>query len=358
MASSLTDEILEARLRTLTLRVPSTLVPGVLATAVEVGDRPAPRRTVLRRRIAIAALALAVFIGGNAVVARLIPAYASVLREIPIAGGILAGNGLTSSDITPANGAAVDRGYTVRVVGSYADEARTTILAVFGGAFVDGPALDSTTTLTDQFGTTYHLLRTLGFGGPQLSGSQDWSLNFEPLRGVALGARTQLTLHIRDMAIEQGSTNTLLAGMWQVHFSVKESAELRTTTPAPMEVAGDRYTFHAVDATAAEFELAWTHRGPESPWPTTLVSSLPPGTSGCVDTGGPIPTPPCPVVLPMMWVYAPDGALAQESIDVSYPSTPATSEEQVWFTTDGAGTYRIVITAPDGQTAQETFEVG
>jgi hypothetical protein len=358
MTSSLTDEILEARLRTLTLRVPSTLVPGVLATTVDMRDRPAQRRTVVRRRIAIAALALAVFVGGNAAAARLIPAYASVLRHIPIAGSIIAGDGLTSNDVTPANGAAADHGYTVRVVGSYVDEVRTTVLAAFRGTDVNGPALDSTTTLTDQFGTTYHLLRTLGYSGPQLSGSQDWSLDFEPLRGAALHVRAQLTLHIRDMRISHGATTTLLPGTWQVRFSVRESAEITTTTPAPMDVAGDRYTFHAVDATAAEFQLTWTHRGPESPWPTTLVSSVPPGTNPCVDTGGPVPTPPCPVVLPMMWVYTPNGSLAQESTDASFPSTAGSSEEQVWFTTDGTGTYRIVITMPNGQTAQETFDIG
>jgi hypothetical protein len=350
MTSSTTDVALEERLRSLTVDAPPTLIARVLATAVVPGAVSA-RRVPVRRRVAVAAVAFVIFVGGNSVAAHLIPAYASLLRSIPIAGALLVNTGLISStDVVPANDTSTDHGYTLHVVGSYADAAGTQVLFTVAGPVGGVPPdlLGSTTTLTDQFGTTYPLNpHDLGSGDFNLAPPWNWSLNFEPLRGAAANASVSVTMHIRGLYI---NAHTDRAASWQLRFKVRELRSLPATTPAPIQLGSDHFTFHPIVVTDARIDFTFTQTGNESPYPSTAFSAEPEPTG--------VLCPGCLVGLPVIVFYGPDGQRYQDLEGTAWPTTPKTSETSIGFASDGPGTYRFTLTTVKGESVQESFVVG
>ncbi len=353
MTNSTTDIALEERLRSMTLDAPPALVARVLATAATVPDVARPRRVAsVRRRIATAAIGLAIFVGGNSVAAHLIPAYASILQRIPIAGGLLANTGLISStEVVPANDTSTDHGWTLHVVGSYADHSGTQVLFTVAGPVGGLPPdlLGATTTLTDQFGTTYTLdPHDLGSGDFQLAPPWNWSLNFEPLRGAAVNTSVVVTMHIRGLYVD---AHTDRAASWQLRFKVSELRSLPATTPAPIQLGSDHFTFHPIVATDSRIDFTFTQTGNESPYPSFAFSAKPepPGVlcPGCI-VGG----------LPIIKFYGPRGQRYQDLQSSSWPTTAKTSEASIVFASDGPGTYRFTLTAVNGQIAQGSFVIG
>jgi hypothetical protein len=352
MTSSTTDVALEERLRTLSVDAPPALVARVLATAAGAPRAALPERRVsVRRRIAVGAFALVIFVGGNTVAAHFIPAYASILQRIPIAGALLDNTGLISStDVVPDSEISSDHGYTLHVVGSYADRSGTQVLlTVEGPAGGDPPdMLGSTTTLTDQSGTTYTLNpHDLGSGDFALAPPWNWSLNFEPLRGVAANSTIFVTVNIRGMS---GTAHTNRAAWWQLRFRVTELRSLPATTPAPIQLGSDHFTFHPVVATDARIDFTFTQTGDEFPYPGTAFSAEPepPG----------VLCPGCILGDPVIAFYGPDGRRYQDLEGSAWPTTARTSEASVWFASDGPGAYHLTLTAANGDTVQETFVVG
>jgi len=351
MTSSTTDVALEERLRTLTVDAPPTLVARVLATVASAPGTVTERRMSVRRRVAVAAVALVIFVGGNSVAAHLIPAYASLLHRIPIAGALLVNTGLISStDVVPANDTSTDHGYTLHIVGSYADAAGTQVLFTLAGPVGGDPPdlLGSTTTLTDQFGTTYTLNpHDLGSGDFNLAPPWNWSLNFEPLRGAAANSNVFVTMHIRGLYI---NAHTDRAASWELRFKVRELRSLRTTTPAPIQLGSDHFTFHSIVVTDARIDFTFTQTGNESPFPGTAFSAEPEPTG--------VLCPGCIVGDPVIAFYGPDGQRHHDLEGSAWPTTAKTSEASVVFASDGPGIYRFTLTAVNGDSVQETFVVG
>ncbi len=350
MTSSTSDVALEERLHTLTVDVPPALVARVLATAAGVPSAVLPDRHMsVRRRFAVAAVAFLIFVGGNSVAAHLIPAYASILHGIPIAGGLLQNTGLISSaDVVPANDTSTDDGYTLHVVGSYADASGTQILFTVDGPVGGDPPnlLGSTTTLTDQFGTIYTLdPHDLGSGSFDAQPS-NWSLNFVPLRGAAVDSTVLVTMHIRGLS---SNTKTGRTASWQLRFKVKELPSLPVTTPPPIQLGPDHYTFHPVVATNTRIDFTFTQTGNEAPYPTT-------GLSAHEATG--VLCPDCIAGVPFITFYGPDGQQFQDLQGSAWPTAAKTSEASVVFASDGPGTYRFTLTALNGYSVQASFVVG
>ena len=352
MTSSTTDVELEDRLRTLSVDTPPTLVARVLATAMVVPGAVVlrERRVSVRRRIAVAGIGLVIFIGGNSLAAHFIPAYASILHRIPIAGALLQNTGLLSSaDVVPANDTATDHGYTLHVVGSYADASGTQVLfTVEGPASGDPPNLvGSTTTLTDQFGTIYTLdPHDLGSGSFGIAPAGNWSLNFEPLRGAATNSTVFLTMRVRGLS---SNTQTGRDASWQLRFRVKEQPSLPATTPAPIQLGSDHYTFNPVIATNARIDFTFTQTGNRAPYPSTAL--------GAHQVTG-VLCPACIVELPFIRFYGPDGQLYEDLSGTTWPTAANTSESSVVFASHGSGTYRFTLTAVNGYSVQETFVIG
>jgi hypothetical protein len=349
MTSSTTDVALEERLHRLTVDAPPTLVARVLATAAVVPGATPERRRSLRRLVAVAAAALVIFVGGNSVAAHLIPAYASILHGIPIAGGLLQNTGLISAtDVFPANDTSTDHGYTLHVVGSYADHSGTQVLFTMAGP-TSGDVTDvlgSTTTLTDQFGTTYTLNpHDLGSGDFLLAPPWNWSLNFEPLRGAAVNSSVFVTMRIRGLYV---NAHTDRAASWQLRFKVRELPSLPATTPAPIQLGSDHFTFHPVVATNSRIEFTFTQTGNESPYPLTMFGKPTPGVlcPGCIVGGYPI-----------IAFYGPHGQHPGEDGSI-WPTAAKTSEASIVFASEGPGTYRFTLTAVNGYSVQGTFVIG
>lgn len=354
MTSSTTDVALEERLRSMTVDAPPALVAHVLATAAVVPGVGLPtRRLTMRRRIAVAAAAFVIFVGGNSIAAHLIPAYASLLGRIPIAGALLNNTGLISAtDVVPANDTSTDHGYTLHVVGSYADHSGTQVLFTVAGPVgaVTPDLLDATTTLTDQFGTTYALdQHDLGSGDFLLPPPWNWSLNFEPLRGAAINSSVLVTMHVRGLG--GGTANADPAASWQLRFKIRELPSLPATIPAPIQLGSDHFAFHAVVATDSRIDFTFTQTGNESPYPGTVLSAKPgpPGVlcPGCI-VGG----------FPVIAFYGPDGQRYQDVAGTSWPTVAKTSEESLVFASHGRGTYRFTLTAVNGYSVHETFVIG
>ena len=353
MPNRTTDIALEERLTSMAINAPPALVARVLATAATVPDLARPgRRVFVRRRIAVAAIGLAIFVGGNSVAAHLIPAYASILQRIPIAGGLLVNTGLISStDVVPANDISSDHGWTLHVVGSYADHSGTQVLFTVSGPVGGIPPdlLGATTTLTDQFGTTYTLdPHDLGSGDFILAPPWNWSLNFEPLRGAAVNSSVVMTMHIHGLYVD---AHTDRAASWQLRFKVRELRSLPATTPAPIQLGSDHFTFHPIVATGSRIDFTFTQTGNESPYPSTAFAAKPepPGVL-CPDciVGG----------LPIIAFYRPDGRLYQDLQGSAWPTTAKTSEASIVFASAGPGTYRFTLTAVNGASVQGSFVVG
>jgi hypothetical protein len=349
MTSSTTDVALEERLHSLTVDAPPTLVARVLATAAVVPGAVPERRVSLRRRVAVAAVALVILVGGNSVAAHLIPAYASILHRIPIAGGLLQNTGLISStDVVTANDTSTDHGFTIHVVGSYADHSGTQVLFTLAGPTSgDVPdLLGTTTTLTDQFGTTYTLdPHDLGSGSFLLAPPWNWSLNFKPLRGAAVNSSVFVTMRIRGLYV---NAHTDRAASWQLRFKIRELPSLPATIPAPIQLGSDHFTFHPVVATNSRIEFTFTQTGNESPYPGIMFGKPTPGVlcPGCI-TGG----------YPIIAFYGPHGQHPGEE-GSSWPTAAKTSEVSIVFASEGPGTYRFTLTAVNGYRVQETFVIG
>ena len=352
MTSSTTDVALEERLRSMTVDAPPALVARVLATAAGMPSSVRPeRRSPVRRRIAMGALAFAIFVGGNSIAAHLIPAYAAFLYRIPIAGALLNNTGLISStDVVPANDISTDHGWTLHVVGSYADHSGTQVLFTVKGPVggITPDLLGTTTTLTDQFGNTYALdPHDLGSGDFLLAPPWNWSLNFEPMRGSAVNSSVLVTMRIRGLYVND---HTDRAASWQLRFRVRELASLPATTPAPIQLGSDHYTFHPVIATDARIDFTFTQTGNESPFPGTAFSAQPEPTG--------VLCPDCVVGDPVITFYGPDGQRYQDLQGSGWPTTAKTSEVSVVFASHGPGTYRFTITGVNGATVQDSFVVG
>lgn len=352
MTSSTTDVALEERLRSMTVDAPPALVARVLELAAAVSSSVrTERRSPVRRRIAVAAVAFAVVVGGNSLAAHLIPAYASFLSRLPIAGALLNNTGLISAtDVVPANDTSTDHGFTLHVVGSYADHSGTQVLFTVKGPTgeVVPDLLGATTTLTDQFGTTYTLNpHDLGSGDFILAPPWNWSLNFEPLRGAAINSTVSVTMHIRGLYI---NAHTDRAASWELRFKVRELPSLPATTPASIQLGSDHYTFHPVIATDARIDFTFTQTGNESPFPGTAFSAQPEPTG--------VRCPACVVGDPVITFYGPDGQRYQNLQGSGWPTTPKTSELSVVFASDGPGTYRFTLTDVNGETVQDSFVVG
>lgn len=351
MTSSTTDVALEDRLRALSVDTPPTLVARVLATAAVVpGAGLRGRRVSVRRRIAVTAIGLVIFLGGNGLAAHFIPVYASILLRIPIAGALLENTGIFSSaDVVPADDTSTDHGYTLHVVGSYADASGTQVLfTVEGPDGGDPPNLvGSTTTLTDQFGTIYTLdPHDLGSGSFGIAPSGNWSLNFEPLRGAATDSTVFVTMRVRGLS---SNTQTGRDASWQLRFKVKEQPSLPATTPVPIQLGSDHYTFHPVIATNARIDFTFTQTSNRAPYPSTGLSAHPASGVQC---------PGCIVGVPFITFYGPDGRLYQDLSGTAWPTAAKTSEASVVFASHGSGTYRFTLTAVNGYSVQETFVIG
>ena len=227
----MTINALEQRLRELT--VPG-LDPGRISARALAAARGRRRR--LNFRIAAPA-ALILLVG---LVAYFVPAADTAAANVPIAGDLLRNAGLVAARdrITSVGDRATSSGFTITLVGAYADSTRTVLLVRSNPASLPGFGEPQ---LTDQFGRTYHYQ-----GGTTDMRNGEESMQFDALAwpDALTGARIRLHLSSLEPIPQDAGIPRRIAGDWTLHaiIGVDESKSLPLPAPASLGKAQFRFT--------------------------------------------------------------------------------------------------------------------
>ena len=242
----MTTEALEQRLRHLTVAAPDAgRITARVLSAVP------PSRSNRTLRIAVAPAVLAAL---TALVVYFVPAAGIAVAEVPLAGDLLRDAGLLAvhDRITSVGSSSSSSGYTVTLVGAYADSTRTVLLVNCRPAAV---TLGPDATLTDQFGRTYNAMNGTG---DSLSGEN--VLEFEPLAWPISITGARITLHMSTIETSAAATGEV-SGSWTLTgtLGLDESAAL--APPGAATLGDAHFTFKSVTYTPASIEIQLDETG-------------------------------------------------------------------------------------------------
>jgi hypothetical protein len=249
--------ILEDRLTNLSLPMPDTLLPRIVAQAA----RPGARRVTPRRRrprwatVALAVALLAAVLSGASVYA---PRFAQVLADAPIVGTAV-GPPLRSIGLaglqgrfTALDSRATSSGYTVHLVAGYADSNQTVLVLK-----VEPPdhSFFAQPRLTDQFGRTIDLR-----GGMSDGSTGDNVLLFSgiPWPDSILGAR----LHLHASILEALPNGQPVSGDWTLEGTIPVESSQGLPLPAPGMIGDSTFRFTQVGTTSATVSIHMEISGP------------------------------------------------------------------------------------------------
>ncbi len=241
------------RLEALDITVPVTLIPSVLSNA---SQKPASRWAPWWLAIpGVALVALVMVTAGS----YFMPAFGQGLADAPFvgraAGPFLRNAGLAtvSGRITALDDAATSSGYKIRLLGGYADSARTVLLI-----HVDPPgrlALFPTTVLTDQFGRSYDFR----YGHGVLGG--DEAVGFGPIGWPASRVGARLTLHVSRLTAFPSDGNDTVVGSWNLHGTLAVDEGKSLPEPRPARLGNLAFKFDSVQATPGALQVKMTVTG-------------------------------------------------------------------------------------------------
>jgi hypothetical protein len=234
----MTTDLLEERLQKLSIEVPDA--GRVAARVLSTVSRRQTRRFPLVAGAGVVTVALLVLIAYFA------PAADTALASVPIAGDMLRDAGLVGAAgrITSVGSESSSSGYRLRLVGAYADSARTVLLL-----HVDPPIDFSSTPIvvTDQFGRTYQFQ---GGTGDLLTG--DSVLQFEALAWPDAITGACITLHLLSvLAVDQGGPGQTVSGAWTLPATLGVDEGTTLALPSPATLGPAHYRFTAVSYTPA-----------------------------------------------------------------------------------------------------------
>lgn len=229
------------------------------------GGRPAPG---VPRRMAMpvfrwVAVAVAVLVLGNLVAARALPGYALALADAPVIGGIstplLQLAGLAPSQVSPAGSTATVDGQTIKVLGGFADTARTVVIVQVDGRnsppSKTAAGYDVLASLTDQYGHRY---------SQTVAGQDLW---FQPLVGPATKGPVHLTLHVTQLNMWSASspgrpsTQSEFTGNWVLGLTVMQQPDVAPPLPSPVTVNGTTYAVTSIKISGTEVSVNWRASG-------------------------------------------------------------------------------------------------
>jgi hypothetical protein len=239
----MTTDLLEQRLENLAVETPD---PGRVSARV-LARAPRPRR---RRwpRVALSAVATVVLL---ALMAYFVPAADLVVAKVPIAGDWLRDAGLVGARdrITMVGSSASSSGYTVTLVGAYADSTRTVLLVHSNPASIPGSGFE--TVLRDQFGRNYQFQ-----GSVTDTRTGDEAMQFEPLAwpDALTGARITLQISSLETATATGP-GTNVAGSWTLRATLGVDVAQALPLPQPANLGSAAFRFTSVTYTPATIEV-------------------------------------------------------------------------------------------------------
>ena len=315
-------------------------------------DHPpaAPRisRPVIGRRSLLVAAALLAMIATAA-----IPVAASTSPLAVFSRYLLgaAGLGPVVQRIMPTTGRATSAGYTLDLVGTYADDARTVvILKVSPGARVDQAYL------VDASGRGVNKI-----GGTSNDETGDNVLGFGPVARARSG-QVKVTLFVVQLGRGSPGGGQTINGLWTLQFNLTSQGGRTLPAPEPGQAGTLAVRFDSVVAVPGALAIDITTVGamPEE-WMARY------GQPSC--TTNPSGVRACSVAVPsgsmndVVAVYDTSGnALrAPSGVGASINTQAELSRKEAhWrglWTLPAPGTYRIVVRAPDGATLERLIQV-
>lgn len=245
----MTIDALEQRLRDLTIPVPDA---GPISARALAGCRGRRRRLKLRVAAAPGALILLI-----AMVAYFVPAADTAAANVPIAGDLLRNAGLVAARdrITSVGDRATSSGYTITLVGAYADSTRTVLLVRSNPASLPGFGKPQ---LTDQFGRTYDYQ-----GGTTDMRNGEESMQFDALAWPDALTGARITLHtssLEPIPQDQGLPRSV-SGDWTLHAIIGVDESRRLPLPAPASLGKVQFRFTSVTYTPATISIDLVETG-------------------------------------------------------------------------------------------------
>jgi hypothetical protein len=232
------DDRLAQRLRQLEITTPDA--SRVAAAALSAHRRP----SASRRRTLVLALAMVPLLTliVTTIAAYYAPAFSQVLADAPIAGRVagpvLRQFGLASIEerVSSFGDRASSNGYTIELVGGYADSARTVLfLRVTPAARVVMLFSDQ---LSDQFGHQYH--QSSGFAD---SATGDAAITFAPIESPANRVGARLTLTLSQLEERTGAQPVPITGHWELHGTLLPDEGRDLALPQQGALGSATFTF-------------------------------------------------------------------------------------------------------------------
>jgi hypothetical protein len=234
----MTTDLLEERLQKLSIEVPDA--GRVAARVLSRASRRPARRLPRTAAAGLATVALVVLI------AYFVPAADTALASVPIAGDMLRDAGLVGAAgrITSVGSESSSSGYRLKLVGAYADSARTVLLL-----HSDPPIVFSTTPIvvTDQFGRSYQFQN-----GTANMQTGDSVLQFEALAWPDAITGARITLHLSSVqSADQSGPGPAMPGTWTLPATLGVDEGTTLASPSPATLGPAHYRFTSVSYTPA-----------------------------------------------------------------------------------------------------------
>jgi hypothetical protein len=210
------------------------------------------------------------------------PAFSQALADAPIAGRLagpaLRQAGLASIEhrVTSFGDRSTASGYTVELIGGYADSTRTVLfLRATPPARIE-PSLTGVEELRDQFG------REIRFsGGTANSATGDATFTYAPIEWPAnqLGARLTLQItRLEDRSAAQGAQPGIrIDGRWELHGTILPAESQDLAIPEPGALGDASFAFTKVRALPAALYIEGQVTGATA---ADLAERIPDGLKG------------------------------------------------------------------------------
>ena len=257
---------LEDQLTALDIAVPPALGSRALAAAAQSPTRQ-PRRH--RRRTALAGVGVvAAIAGANIAAAEYVPAYREFAQVLPFMDSaaedkVRQSAGIPPSDFAPVGAAQGDQGFQVTVVGTYADEMRTTVLVKTSRdpsapitlvPFPDPAEFE----LVDSSGQS--LAWTSGTGFEDEDGYVT-ALDFGPLAGGP-GASHEVTFRVTRLHAAYPPGQTSYTGNWEFPLTIAIVEAPSLPLPeGPLAVGGTLFTIKKLQVSGYLLKVEWEATG-------------------------------------------------------------------------------------------------
>lgn len=251
----MTTDTLDERLRNMVLDTPDA--GRVTARVLSTPSRE--RRRSLR--IALAPLAVVVLC---VAIAYFVPSAGTVIAKVPGAGGALG----VSGHITSVGSSATSSGYTLTLIGAYADSTRT-VIQLHTSPFAASLGPDA--HITDQFGRSY---TSSNSSSSLLTG--DMTAQFQPLAWPDGLTGARITLEVNELNLGADARVGFVTGSWKMYATLGVDEGTSVAVPPGGAVGSAHFTFTSVIYTPASIEIDMDMTGVSS---QALGEPIPNGTA-------------------------------------------------------------------------------